>query len=252
MRPIEPAFDRAGEFWATSLDAPQKDVSALEDTIVRQSAELNQRLTEVLELHTMQSRQATELEAAYEEINHLKQTISELRAAASQQRLDAADAQDQISCLENDKADLRDQLAQAQHEMMALEVRMAAFDASKANAAAALNQISDLNSELAVATAERFKLVASVHGEKRRHNQQTTFWQDKIKSAETMAETREMQVKHLQDVRGKLAERIQVLEALLQSEREVAERKIARLSEELERSRSSLVDWHSLPLISGT
>jgi hypothetical protein len=54
-----------------------------------------------------------------------------------------------------------------------------------------------------------------------------------------MAETREMQVKHLQDVRGKLDERIQVLEALLQSEREVAERKIARLTDELDHCRSS-------------
>jgi len=97
MRPIEPAFDRAGEFWATSLDAPQKDVSALDVTIARQSSELNQRLTEVLELHTMQSRHATELEAAHEEIDRLKQAISELRAAASQQRLDAAAARDEIS-----------------------------------------------------------------------------------------------------------------------------------------------------------
>lgn len=252
MRPIEPAFDRTGEFWATSLDAPQKDVSALEDTIARQCAELNQRLTEVLELHTMQSRQATELEAAHEEIDRLKQAISGLRAAASQQRLDAAAAQDEISCLEKEKADLREQLARSQQEMKALEGRMAVVEASKANAAAALKQIGDLNSELAVATAERFKLVASVHGEKRRYNQQTTFWQDKIKSAETMAETREMQVKHLQDVRSKLDQRIQVLEVLLQSEREVAERKISRLTDELERHRASSVDGHSLPLISGT
>jgi hypothetical protein len=50
-----------------------------------------------------------------------------------------------------------------------------------------------------------------------------------------------MQAKHLQEVRAKLDERIQVLEALLQSEREVAERKIARLADELERCRSSSV-----------
>jgi septal ring factor EnvC (AmiA/AmiB activator) len=81
--------------------------------------------------------------------------------------------------------------------------------------------------------------VASVHGEKRRSNQQASFWQSKIKNTEAMAETREMQVKHLQDVRGKLDERIQVLEALLQSEREVAERKIARLTDELDHCRSS-------------
>ena len=252
MKAIEPVFDRAGEFWAAASDAPQKDISALEDTIARQSAELNLRLTEVLELHTMQSRHAAELEAAQEEINRLKEAISELRAAASRQRMEAAAAQDEITCLENDKADLHAQLARAQEEVKALERRMAIVDANEANAAAALRQISDLNSELVAVAADRFKLVASVHGEKRRHNQQASFWQDKIKSAETMADTREMQVKHLQEVRGRLDKRIQVLEALLESEREVAERKIARLTEELERHRSSPVDGRALPLISGT
>jgi chromosome segregation ATPase len=162
-----------------------------------------------------------------------------LRGAVTQQRIDAAAAQEEISSLENDKIELREQLAQAQREVDKLADRMAAFDAQKANTAAALKQIGDLNSELVAAAAERFKLVASVHGEKRRSNQQASFWQSKIKNTEAMAETREMQVKHLQDVRGKLDERIQVLEALLQSEREVAERKIARLTDELDHCRSS-------------
>jgi chromosome segregation ATPase len=252
MKAIEPAFDPAGEFWRASLDAPQKDIGALEDTIARQASELNLRLTEVLELHTVQSRHAAELEAAHEEIDRLKLAISNLRSDVSQQRMEAAAAQDEISCLENDKALLRQQLARAQQDRSALESKMAAVDASKANAAAALKQISDLNSELTMAAAERFKLVASVHGEKRRHNQQASFWQDKIKSAEAMAETKEMQVKHLQDVRGKLEQRIQVLEALLESEREVAERKIARLTGELERCRSSPVTGRASAIISGT
>src|SRR5262245_36280928 len=237
MKLIEPAFDPAGEFLPASFDAPQKDIRALEDTIARQSAELNLRLTEVLELHTIQSRQAAELEAAHEEIDRLKLTISKLRSAAAQQRMDAVAAQDEIASLENRKADLREQRAGAQREVDKLADRMAAFDAQKANTAAALKQIGDLNSELVAAAAERFKLVASVHGEKRRSNQQASFWQSKIKNTAAMAETREMQVKHLQDVRGKLNERIQVLEALLESEREVAERKIARLTEEIERCR---------------
>jgi chromosome segregation ATPase len=239
MKFIEPAFDRAGEFWQASLDVPQKEIDALEETIARQSSELKLRLTEVLELYNLQSRQTAELQAAHEEIDRLKQIISKLRGAASQQRMDAAAAQDEISCLENDKADLREQLARTRQEMNALESRMAAVDASEANAAAALKQISYLNSELAVAAAERFKLVASVLGEKRRHNQQTSFWQSRIKSVEAMAETRTMQVNHLQDVRGKLDKRIQVLEALLESEREVAERKITPLTDEVERYRSS-------------
>ena len=186
------------------------------------------RLTEVLELYNMQSRQAGELQAAREEIERLKQTISVLQRVAKQQRVNAAVAQYKIACLEHDKAVLREQLD-------TLADQMAALDARKANAAAALEQISYLNSELAVATADRFKLVASVQGEKRRHNQQASFWQDKIKSAEVRAETREMHVKHLEAVRGRLDKRIQVLEALLESEREVAERKIARLTEERER-----------------
>ncbi len=232
MKFIEPAFDRAGEFWPASSDAPQRDISALENTIARQSSELDLRLTEVLELYNMQSRQAGELQAAREEIERLKQTISELQRVAKQQRVNAAVAQDKIACLEHDKAVLREQLD-------TLADQMAALDARKANAAAALEQISYLNSELAVATADRFKLVASVQGEKRRHNQQASFWQDKIKSAEVRAETREMHVKHLEAVRGRLDKRIQVLEALLESEREVAERKIARLTDELERYCSS-------------
>ena len=239
MKFIEPAFDPAGEFFPAPFDASQRDIRALEDTIARQSVELNQRLTEVLELYNAQSRQAAELEAAHEEIGRLKLTISKLRSDATQQRMDAAAAQDEISSLENDRADLREQLAGAQREVDKLADRMAAFDAQKANTAAALKQISDLNSELVVASAERFKLVASVHGEKRRANQQASFWQGKIKNTEAMAETREMQIKHLQEVRGKLDERIQVLEALLESEREVAERKITRLTDELERCRPS-------------
>jgi chromosome segregation ATPase len=241
MKAIEPAFDRTGEFWRASAGAPEKDIKALEDTIARQSSELDLRLTEVLELYNVHSRQAAQLDAAHEKIDRLKQTISQLRSAASQQSLDAAAARNEIACLENDKADLREQLAQARQEMDVLAARMAACDASEANTAAALKQIHALNSELTIAAAERFKLVASVHGEKRRHNQQALFWQNKVKSAEARAETREMQVKHLQDVRGQLDRRIQVLEALLESEREVAGRKIARLTEELDRYRSSPV-----------
>ncbi|MGA8948379.1 MAG: hypothetical protein WB497_20980 [Pseudolabrys sp.] len=46
----------------------------------------------------------------------------------------------------------------------------AAFDAKEANVLSALEQIEDLNSELTTGAAERFKLVAAVHSEKRRHN----------------------------------------------------------------------------------
>jgi len=52
-----------------------------------------------------------------------------------------------------------------------MNAMQATLDAGAANAASALTQIDNLNSEPAAAMAERFKLVATVHGEKRRHNQ---------------------------------------------------------------------------------
>lgn len=60
----------------------------------------------------------------------------------------------------------------------------AAFDAKEANVLSALEQIEDLNSELTTGAAERFKLVAAVHSEKRRHNQQTSSLENKVKKTE--------------------------------------------------------------------
>jgi len=77
-----------------------------------------------------------------------------------------------------------------------------------------------------------------MHGEKRRYNLQTSSLEERIKKAESKTEKQEMQINHLEAVRCKLDKRIQLLEALLRSEHEVAAGKIKRLSEELERNRS--------------
>jgi chorismate mutase len=66
----------------------------------------------------------------------------------------------------------------------------ATLDAGEANAASADTQIDNLNSALAAAMAERFKLVATVHGEKRRHNQKTSFWEDKSRAWRPRLRTR--------------------------------------------------------------
>lgn len=174
MKLIEPSFEPASEFWPT--DAAERDIGALENTIARQSSELNLRLTEVLELYATQSRQADELQAAQEEINQLQQSIVRLQSAVMQQRVEIVSTQDKIACLENDKAVMAKQLDRAHQEIKTLTDRNAAIqlalDARETNAASALAQIDYLNSELVAATAERFKLVATVFGEKRRHNQQ--------------------------------------------------------------------------------
>ena len=178
MKLSEPSFEPASEFWPVPMDAAERDIGALENTIARQSSELNLRLTEILELYAAQSRQADELDAAQEEINQLQQTIARLQSAVMQQRVEIVSAQDKIACLENDKAAMGRQLDQALKEIKALTDRNAAIqlalDARETNAASALAQIDYLNSELVAATAERFKLVATVFGEKRRHNEQAS------------------------------------------------------------------------------
>lgn len=247
MKFIEPAFDAGGELWPSLSDVPQPDISVLEDTIARQSAELHQRLTEVVQLYNVQQQHANELQTACDEIDRLNQIISALQEAAAQFKTDGAAAQDRIVLLESEKAALRAQLDRALHDSSELTQRLlameVAFNSREANIASALDQVEFLNKELASVSAERFKLVADVQSEKRRQrntlNQQTSVLEDKIKTTETLASTQEMQIKHLEAVRGKLDKRIQALEALLKSEHEVAEIKIKRLTEELERNRSS-------------
>jgi chromosome segregation ATPase len=237
MRSIEPAFDTA--FPLRPSDISDRDISVLENTIARQSAELNLRLTEVLELYNAQNRQADETEAAHNEIARLRQAISALQETITQQKADARTSQTKITHQESEIALLRSQLDEALRESKTLADRMlamqTAFDASKSNVASALGQVQYLNSELATAAAERFRLVAAVHSEKRRFNQQTATLEDKIKKTGATAATQEIQIDHLEAVRRKLDKRIQVLEALLKSEREIAELKIKRLNDELQR-----------------
>lgn len=249
MKFIEPTFDPAGGAWPLPSNTHQKDISGLENKIAKQSSELNLRLTEILELYNLQSRHANELETAHEEISRLQRIVSALHGNLKQQKIDAATAQDKITDLENDKAVLRAQLNQTLQDSKSLAGRLhavqTAFDARETNAASALEQVDYLNSELASSAAERFKLVASMHGEKRRHNLHTSALEERIKKAESKVEKQEMQIKGLQAVRGKLDKRMQVLEALLKSEHEIAERKIKRLTDDLERNRFGI----SLPTL---
>ncbi len=106
-------------------------------------------------------------------------------------------------------------LALLETETMAdrMHAMQATLNAGEANAASALAQIGNLNSELAAAMAERFKLVATVHGQKRRYSQKTSFWEDKVKSAEAKTANQEMRVKHLEEVRRKLDTRINCAKA---------------------------------------
>ena len=238
---IEPVFEVAGQQWPT-LSA--NDILALENTIARQSAELNQRLTEVIDLYNFQQQQDNELQAARQEIDRLSQIVSQLQQTMTQYKAEVTAAQNKIALLENEKTDLRGELDGVVHDsrrvtgqLLAMET---AFKIREGNVASAMEQVELMSSELTTASAERFKLVAAVQAERKQHrnvlNERTSILQDRARKAEAVAENRERRIKVLEDDCSRLTERAELLEALLKSERETSELKIKRVSEELANS----------------
>jgi chromosome segregation ATPase len=242
----EPVFDTGPQPWPV---LSHDDILALENTIARQSEELNRRLVEVIDLYNSQQRLTNELQAARREIDRLNQAVLELEQTTTRYKTDIADAHDKIALLENEKADLREQVDKALHDSNVLTGRLlameTAFKVREKNVMSALQQVNSMNSELMVASAERFKLVAALQAEKKQHrsalNEKTSTLEDKLRRSEVEAEHKERQIKNLEDSRTRLNERVEILEALLKSEREVAESKIKRLTEELQRDHGSCV-----------
>ena len=240
MKFVEPAFEAGGALWPALSNVPDAD-SALNDKLARQSAELKLRLTEILELYNVQQRQANELQDAYEEIDHLSQTVSALQEAVTQYKVGAAAAEDKVILLESEKAALQAQLDGALEESKALADRVLAAEAAanrrEENVASSIKQIEFLNAELMAASAERFKVVAAMQGEQRRQrsalNQQKSILEDRLQEKEALAATQEAKIKQLEGVRDELDKRVRVIEALLTSEREAAERKTKQTTEEL-------------------
>ena len=241
MKFIEPAFESGGDLWPAPSNVHDADFGALNDKLVRQSAELRLRLTEVLELHSVLQRQTNELEDAYGEIDRLGETVSALQEAVTQYRLGGAAAEDKIALLESEKAALHAQLDGALAESKVLADRLfeaeAASERKEENVVSSVKQIEFLNAELMAAAAERFKLVASMQGEQRRQrsvfSQQKSVLENRLQEKEVLAATQGVQIKSLEGVRDLLDRRIRVIEALLASEREATERTTRRTTENL-------------------
>ena len=241
MKFVEPAFETGGDLWRTSSNVPDADARALNEKLARQSAELNRRLTEILELHNVHQRQANELQDAHDEIDRLSQTVSALQEAVTQYQAGAAAAEDEIVLLESEKAALQAQLDGAFEESKTLADRVLAAEAAakrrEDNVASSLKQIDFLNAELMAASSERFKVVAAMQGEQRRQrsafNQQKSMLEIRLQEKEALAATQAATIKQLEGVRDELDKRFRVIEALLTSEREAAERKTRRTAEDL-------------------
>jgi len=241
MKFIEPVFETGGDLWRTLSNVPDADARALNEKLARQSAELNRRLTEILELHNVHQRQANELQDAHDEIDRLSQTVSALQEAVTQYQAGAAAAEDEIVLLESEKAALQAQLDGAFEESKTLADRVLAAEAAakrrEENIASSLKQIDFLNAELMAASSERFKVVAAMQGEQRRQrsafNQQKSMLEIRLQEKEALAATQAATIKQLEGVRDELDKRFRVIEALLTSEREAAERKTRRTTEDL-------------------
>jgi hypothetical protein len=75
MKFSEPTFETGGDFWPAPSNVPDVEAHALEEKLAQKSA-LRLRLTEVLALYSVQQRQATELQDAYDEIEFRKPSPS--------------------------------------------------------------------------------------------------------------------------------------------------------------------------------
>ena len=239
LEPVQADGPRSSGAKAPQNFAAGADARALNEKLARQSAELNRRLTEILELHNVHQRQANELQDAHDEIDRLSQTVSALQEAVTQYQAGAAAAEDEIVLLESEKAALQAQLDGAFEESKTLADRVLAAEAAakrrEENIASSLKQIDFLNAELMAASSERFKVVAAMQGEQRRQrsafNQQKSMLEIRLQEKEALAATQAATIKQLEGVRDELDKRFRVIEALLTSEREAAERKTRRTAD---------------------
>src|ERR1044071_6312554 len=99
-QPAEPVQDTHARAWPVVAIPQHVNVSALEETIAKQSAELNLRCTQVADLYNLQQRQANELQVACEEIDRLSGTIATLLDKTVQQDADAEAAKEKIALLD--------------------------------------------------------------------------------------------------------------------------------------------------------
>lgn len=247
-QPAQALLDANARAWPVVAVPQGRSVRALEDTIAKQSDELNLRCTQVADLYNLQQRQANELQVACEEIDRLSATIANLVEQTAQQDAEADAAKKQIAVLNDEKATLRSRLenalAEARDAAQRLLIVETAFNDRETSLASALEKIDSLNSELIAASADTFKVVAVTTGEKQRYrselNQQKSSYESRIKALEAAAAAQDTQVKTLEDARTKLARRVEILETLRASEREASEFRIKELTEDLQRERLGL------------
>jgi DNA repair exonuclease SbcCD ATPase subunit len=262
-----------GRHWPKLLPGPRTSVSALENTIKEQSAELTLRCVQVADLCNIREQQAAALVIARDEIDRLSKSIAVLQDTIAQQETEAAAAKQKLILSDKEEATLRAQLDKALNESAELLQRLlsaeTAFNDREIAITSAQESVEPLKAELAAKTAETVRLAAALEEANQRPrnelDQQRTQFENQVRKLEAVVAERDMQVKDLEEARAKIAERcdnlaeivdalentqqhareriesqaghVELLEQLLKVEREAAELKIRELTAELQRER---------------
>ena len=250
-------------------------VSAPDNEMTEQSAELELRRTQVDDLYNQWQQQTTAVEIASHENNRQRETIAALQTAMRQRESDTEDAaaEQQLSQSDNERRALRTQLDKALRESAELSRRLLAAEIALNNRAIAVTSARERFEQPTAAPAtaleEKIRLAAAIEDANRRHRnelaKQTEHFENRFKQIKAVVEQRDMQIKDLEQARLEIAARcddlaktvgaleaarhytqekfesqaklVELLESLLRAEREVEKLKIAELTAELDRER---------------
>ena len=110
------ALDAGGRRWPELPIGPRNRIITLESKIAEQSAELNQRCTQVADLCNIREQQAIELHDACDQIDRLSESIAGLQVTIVQHETETAAAKQKLILLDKERFILRAQLDKAKVE----------------------------------------------------------------------------------------------------------------------------------------
>ena len=228
------ALDAEGRRWPELPIGPRNRIITLESKIAEQSAELNQRCTQVADLCNIREQQAIELHDACDQIDRLSESIAGLQVTIVQHETETAAAKQKLILLDKERFILRAQLDKAKVECADLLQRSLRAETAHNDKdmiiASTQEKIENLKAKLAATPAT---LATAIEEANTRHrhelNQQRAHFDNQIKKLEGVVAKRDMLLKDLEIARAGFAERCNDLSktvSVLESARQLAQERI--------------------------
>jgi len=228
------ALDAEGRRWPELPIGPRNRIITLESKIAEQSAELNQRCTQVADLCNIREQQAIELHDACDQIDRLSESIAGLQVTIVQHETETAAAKQKLILLDKERFILRAQLDKAKVECADLLQRSLRAETAHNDKdmiiASTQEKIENLKEKLAATPAT---LATAIEEANTRHrhelNQQRAHFDNQIKKLEGVVAKRDMLLKDLEIARAGFAERCNDLSktvSVLESARQFAQERI--------------------------